>query len=166
MTTGRTIPIFLKVQVDDGTAMRDLPVNTCSVLGFDVEKVDLSALQDAVKSSLGGQSEVLDITITGPIDNSAAQAASGTGVAPALSGSHTVLSAIATNTYRNVARSVAVYLGIQANWSTGDPVFGGVDDFYLLKYNPNFSDGTYSATFAYRVGTTAPAFGTAAIAAA
>ena len=165
MTTGRTVNKYFKVQVDDGTAMRDIPVKTCTPVGFSFEKIDVSALQDANKSSLGGQGEVLSVTITGPISNLATATASGTGEAPALSGSHTVLAALATPTYSNVGRSLAMYQGIQGYWATGDPVFGGVDDWIITKYDVNMSDGTYSATFEYKTGTTAPAWGTAAIAA-
>jgi len=165
MTTGRTLPKWFKVQVDDGTAMRDIPVNTCSPVGFSFEKIDVSCLQEANKSSLAGQGEVISVTITGPLDNTAAATASASGEAPALTGSHTVLSAIATPTYCNVARSVAFYQGVQANWTTGDPVFGGVDDWIITRYDVDLSAGTYSATFEYKTGTTAPAWGTAAIAA-
>ena len=165
MTTGRTLPKWMKVQVEDsGGVMRDIPVNTASPVGFTFEEIDVSALQEANKSFLAGQGSV-SVTITGPLDNTAAQAASGTGAAPALSGSHIVLSAIATPTYCNTGRTVAFYQGIQGYWATGDPVFGGVDSFIITEYTVDLSNGTYSAKFAYKSGATAPAWGTAALAA-
>jgi hypothetical protein len=142
--------------------MRDIPVTTINGVGITYDEVDVTALQDALKSVLAGQGSV-SITLGGPIDTSAATTAATSGNAALLSGSHTVLSAIAGS---NTARSLAIYIGIQQYWTTAtDPVFGGVDDFICTDYTVDVAAGTYTSKFAYRAGTTAPAWGTAAIAA-
>lgn len=162
MTTGRTVGKYCKVQIEDsGGTIRDIPVTTIGGVGVTYDEVDVSALQDALKGMLAGQGNV-SVAITGPFDNTAAQAASGTGAAPALSGSHTVLSA--ANGVQT-GRTFAVYLGIQGYWATGDPVFGGVDSFIVTDYVVDPAAGTYSAKIAYKAGATAPAWGTSALAA-
>ena len=159
MTTGRTVGKFFKFQIDDGTAMRDIPVNTVGGVGITYDEVDVSALQEALKGFLAGQGNV-SITIGGPFDNSATQSASGTGAAPALSGSHTVLSALNGS---QTGYSAGIYIGIQGYWATGDPVFGGANCFIVTDYQVDPAAGTYSAKIAYKAGTTAPAWGTSAI---
>lgn len=161
MTTGRTVGKYFKFQLDDGTAMRDIPVNTIGGVGVTYEEIDVSALQEALKSMLAGQGSI-SITFSGPFDNTAAATASATGEAPALSGSHTVLSAVNGS---NTARSFGIYIGIQGYWATGDPVFGGANDCIITDYVVDPAAGTYSAKLAYKSGTTAPAWGTAAISA-
>ena len=161
MTTGRTIGKYMKFQIDDATAMRDIPVNSINGVGFTYDEVDVSALQEVLKSMLAGQGS-MSITIGGPFDNTVAQAASGTGAAPALSGSHTVLSALNGS---NTAISFGVYFGIQGYWATGDPVFGGANCCIVTDYTVDAAAMTYSAKIAYKSGTTAPAWGTAAISA-
>lgn len=161
MATGRTVCKYTKFQIDDGTAMRDIPVATFGGVGLTYEEVDLTAQQDALRSVLNNQGS-FSCTITGPFDNSVAVAASGTGARPALSGSHTVLSAIDGS---NSARSFGVYFGIQGDWATGDPVFGAVDSVIVTDYTVN-SDCTYSAKISIAANrTNDPAWGTAAIAA-
>ena len=142
MATGRTLNKYVKVQIEDsGGVMRDIPVSSIAGIGIVYDKVDVTALQDAIKKVFSGQG-VVSIPISGPFDNTAATAASGTGARPALSGSHTVLSAI---NGLNTARTFAVYIGIQADWSTGDPVFGAVDGFIVTDYSS--PDGqTYTAS--------------------
>lgn len=162
MTVGRTIGKYSKVQIEDsGGTMRDIPVTSIGGVGITYEEIDVTALQDALKGMLAGQGSS-SVTIGGPFDNTAAQAASGTGAAAALSGSHTVLSAINGS---NTGRTFAVYIGIQGYWATGDPVFGGVDSFIVTDYTVDAAAGTYSAKITYKAGATAPAWGTAALAA-
>lgn len=162
MTTGRTIGKYFKFQIEDsGGVMRDIPVNTISGVGITYDEIDVSALQEAIKGFLAGLGTV-SIPFGGPVDNTAAQAASTTGNAPALSGSHIVLSALDGG---NTGKSVGIYLGIQGYWATGDPVFGGVDAFIVTDYTVDPASMTYSAKLAYKAGATAPAWGTAAIAA-
>jgi hypothetical protein len=162
MATGRTVPRFLKFQIEDGTgAMRDLAINGWGEIGLTYEEMDLSAWQDAIKAYFLNQASMDGITITGPMDNSAAVAASGTGVAPAISGSHGVLSVL---NGASVPRSFGAYFGIQAYWSTGDPVFGGIDCVLVSSYT--VSDGKFSAKICLAATrTNDPAWGTAAIAA-
>lgn len=165
MTTGRTSPRFAKFQIEDsGGAMRDIPVKTLGNVGLTYDEIDVSAMQELVKSFLSGQA-TFSLTISGPFDNSAAQTASATGESAAahLSGSHTVLSGL---NGALTARSFGVYFGIQADWATGDPVFGAVDSIIVTDYTVNPADGTYTAKLAHMSGASnAPAWGTAAIAA-
>jgi hypothetical protein len=94
MTTGRTVGKFCKFQISDSAStIRDIPVNSFGSVGLTYAEQDVSALQEAITSILSGQG-TFSTTISGPFDNSAAVAASGTGARPALSGSHTVLSAL------------------------------------------------------------------------
>ena len=161
MTTGRTIGKYMKVALDDGSAMRDIPVTTVNGVGITYDEVDVSALQDALKSMLAGQGGI-GITIGGPFDNTAAVTASTTGNAAALTGSHTVLSAVNGS---NTALSFGVYIGIQGYWATGDPVFGGANCCIVTDYTVDPAAGTYTAKIVYKSGTTAPAWGTTAISA-
>ena len=140
--------------------MRDIPVSTLGDVGITYDEVDVSALQDALKNALDGQGN-FSLDFGGPFDNSAAVAASGTGAAAALSGSHTVLQPLNGG---NTARSFGIYIGIQGFWATGDPVFGATDCIIVSKYNVNPAAGTYSArivTAGSKVNN--PAWGTAAI---
>jgi hypothetical protein len=124
--------------------------------------VDVSALQEAITSVLSGQG-TFSTTITGPFDNSAAVAASGTGARPALSGSHTVLSALNGGV---VAKGFGIYLGIQGDWATGDPVFGAAKSVLVTGYTVDPAAGTYSAKIATAGNRGSdPAWGTAAISA-
>jgi len=161
MTTGRTVGKFCKVQIDDGTAMRDIPVTSIGGVGITYDEVDVSALQEALKGFLAGQGNV-SITLGGPFDNSATQSASASGAAAALSGSHTVLSALNGS---QTGYSMGVYIGIQGYWATGDPVFGGANCFIVTDYQVDPAAGTHTAKVAYKAGTTAPAWGTSAISA-
>lgn len=162
MTTGRTIGKYSKVQIEDsGGTLRDIPVTTIAGVGITYDEIDVSALQDALKGVLSGQGNS-SFTITGPFDNTAAAAASSSGQAASLSGSHTVLSAVNGN---QTGRTVGVYIGIQGYWATGDPVFGGVDSFIVTDYTVDVAAGMYSAKISYKAGATAPAWGTTALAA-
>lgn len=160
--TGRTVGKYIKVQIDDSAGtVRDIPVSTIGGVGLDYDEVDLTALQDAVKGVLMGHGNV-GITITGPFDTTAAQAASGSGAAAALSGSHTVLNGVNGG---QTPLTFGVYYGIRHVWETGEPCFGitssSVNGFLVSGYKVN-DDGTYSATIKLAAGSAAPAWGTAA----
>ena len=161
--TGRTQGKFIKVQIDDsGGVMRDIPVSTISGIGITGDDIDVTALQDALKGSFTGQGTV-NIPITGPFDSTAAQSASGTGAAPALSGSHTVLSAVNNGT---TPLAFGVYIGIRHNWEDGEPVFGitgATANGVLVKDYTVGDDGMYSATIKAYPGTARLAFGTSAV---
>ncbi|KKM05249.1 hypothetical protein LCGC14_1756030 [marine sediment metagenome] len=165
MTTGRTTPKYFKFQVEDsGGTLRDIPVATINDIGLVyIEATGLTALQDAVLGSFADQPN-FEIDITGPYSNLAAQAASGSGAAPALSGSHTVLSGIDG---LNVPLGFGIYFGIQANWATGDPVMGlpssATNGIVCTKYVANPSTMIYSARFRMVPGSAVPAWGTSAI---
>jgi hypothetical protein len=163
MSTGRTVGMFCKFQISDASsALRDIPVNTFGNIGLTFAEVDVSALQEAITSMLNGQGS-FSTTISGPFDNSAAVAASTTGARPALSGSHTVLSALAG---AQVPKSFGVYLGIQGDWAAGDPVFGAIKSILVSEYTVDPAAGTYSAKISTAGNrTNDPAWGTAQIAA-
>jgi hypothetical protein len=163
MATGRTVGKYAKFQISDSAStMRDIPVNSFGNVGLNFSEVDVTALQEAISSILSGQGS-FSTTISGPFDNSAAVAASGTGARPALSGSHTVLSALNGGV---TPKSFGVYLGIQGDWATGDPVFGGIKSILVTGYTVDFAAGTYSAKIATAGNRSAdPAWGTAIIAA-
>ena len=163
MATGRTVSRWFKFQVDDSAGtVRDIPVNTINDIGLTYEEADVSALQDAIRTSLPNMPDCT-ITIGGPFSNLAATAASGTGAAPALSGSHTVLTGI---NGLSVPLTLGVYMGIRGYWATGDPCFGLTSSatvgFVCTNYTVNPSDMTYTAQFKVFAGSTAPAWGSAA----
>ncbi len=166
MATGRTPPKYFKFQLEDSAGtLRDIPVATINDVGLEyVEEEGLVALQDAITGVLSGLPD-LAIELTGPFSNLAAQAASGTGAAPALSGSHTVLNNLPGGV---TPLGFGIYFGIQSIWSTGDPVFGltssSVNGILCTSYMSNPSTMLYTARFRMFVGSAVPAWGTSAIA--
>ena len=163
--TGRTIDRYVYVIVgESGDAnLREINCTGIGDVGLTFEAKDVTAWQDAVKNALSGQPDA-PIKITGRFDNSAAVAAPASASAHALSGSHTVLSAINGD---NVPHTLQIRFGVRHNWETGEPVFGlqratATNSGYLCtKYNcVNGSD--YSAEFVVS-GPVAPAWGTAAL---
>ena len=165
MVTGRTVGRFFKFQIDDtGGVLRDIPVMTIGEVGLEHPEIDVSALQDAVIGFLLGIPG-FGVDFTGPFDNSVAQAASASGAAPALSGSHTVLEGL--NGVMSTPLAFGMYIGIRNNWATGDPVFGvtgtAANGGIISNYKVNMEAGTYSAKLAILSGSIAPAWGTAAI---
>ncbi len=164
MATGRTVGKYFKFQIDDtGGVLRDIPVMTIGEVGMEFPEIDLTALQDAVQGFLTGIPG-FGVDFTGPLDNSVVQAASASGAAPALSGSHTVLQGL-----NGVLTPLAfgMYVGIRNHWATGDPVFGttgtAANGAIISNYKVNGETGTYTAKLAMYAGTIAPAWGTAAI---
>ena len=164
--TGRTVSKYVNfVIADSNNTIRDIPINSLSVCGVVYDEVDVGAFQDAVKSALPGMPDA-PIDITGPFDTTAAQAASGTGTVPALSGSHTVLSPL-NGAY--TPRSVDVQFGIRQTWETGEPQFGitatATSGYLVTSYTVNADDMTYAASLRLYPGSSLPAWGTAAEAA-
>ncbi len=162
MATGRTHQKFVKVQIDDsGGTLRDIPVNTIGDVGLTSEAQDQTAWQDLIMSSMVGLPS-FETTIGGPFSNLAAASASGSGAAPTLSGSHTVLAGINN---ANTPLTFGVYVGIQDNWSSGDPAFGLTSSatvgFLLHDYLVNLDTMTYTAKIVLFAGSSAPAWGTA-----
>ena len=163
--TGRTVGKFGKFQIaDSGATIRDIPVTSINGVGLTYDEVDVSAIQDAVRGYLNGQAD-FSLEISGPFDTSAVQAASGSGSAAALSGSHTVLNDLPNDL---TPLAFGIYFGIRQYWNTGEPVFGLSDDtsgngILCMSYNVNPADMTYTAMFRLYPGSTAPSWGTSAI---
>lgn len=160
MATGRTVTKWTRFALDDsGGTPREIPVDSISPVGFVYDETDVTAYQDAVKGYLSAHPDAA-IDITGPFDNTAAVGLAGTGAAPTLSGSHTILYPIAGG---STPLGLAVMYGIRGYWAAGDPVFGvvapGAASGYLCtKYQ--VEGEKYSARFVPFPGTT-PAWGTA-----
>ena len=162
MATGRTSPRFAKFQIEDsGGTLRDVPVSSLGSVGLTYDEIDVSAMQELVKTFLTGQA-TFSMSISGPFDNSAATAASGSGESAAshLSGSLTVLAPLNGGL---TPRAFGVYFGVQGDWATGDPVFGADNSVIVTEFTQDASAGTYSAKLAHISGGTAPAWGTSAI---
>jgi hypothetical protein len=159
--TGRTVGKYCKFQISDSAStVRDIPVNSFGSVGLTHAEQDVSALQEAITSVMNGQG-YFSTTISGPFDNTAAVAASASAARPALSGSHTVLNPLNGG---NVAKSFGIYLGIQGDWATGDPVFGAIKSVLISGYTVDPAAGTYTAKIATAGNrTNDPAWGTAAI---
>jgi len=159
MATGRTIKKYVYMVIEDsGGTMRNLVMTECPDIGFTDDIVDVSAISDAIRKKFTGQSD-FSVTITFPFSDGAAVAASSSGTAPAESGAHTILSALTGGV---TAKSFGIYFGMQHNWTTGDPVFGGIDTILVSNYKVNGT--TCSATFSYAGNAAAAlAWGAAAI---
>lgn len=162
MTTGRTSPRFSKFQIEDlGGALRDIPITSFGSVGLTYDEVDVSAVQELVKNFLTGQAN-FKLSIGGPFDNKAAATASASGESAAahLSGSHTVLEPLNGSM---TPRAFGVYFGVQADWASGDPVFGADNSIGVSDYTVDPAAGTYSAKLYHISGGTAPDWGTSAI---
>ena len=154
---GRTTSNWVSFNVDDSSGtLRTIPVDSINGVGLTYPELDLTAFQDKVRGVLP-ETPDCTITITGPFDTTTAQAA-GT-----LSGSHTVLSAIAGGV---TPLSLDVQMGIRHAWESGEPQFGLTASpstgFLCLEYTVDPSAGKYSAKFRCNPGSDAPAWGTTA----
>jgi len=159
MATGRTLKKYVYLVIEDsGGTMRNLVMKDCPAIGLTRDEVDVSAITDTIKKKFPGQAD-FSVTINFPFSDAAAQAAAASGSAPAESGSHTVLSALDGGL---TARSFGIYFGMQDNWATDDPVFGGIDTINVMDYTVN--GDTCSAKFVYSANAAnALAWGTSAI---
>ena len=160
---GRTVGKYAKFQIDDsGGTLRDIPVASINGVGLTYEVVDVSAIQDAVKGMLNGQPDYI-LEISGPFDTSTGKAASGSEVAAALSGSHTVLNDLPNDL---TPLAFGIYFGIRHVWSTGEPAFGitgtTANGILCMNYNVDPAAMTYTASFRMYPGSAAPAWGVAA----
>ena len=154
---GRTVGRWHNVIVSDSAGtLRAIPVTSINGVGLNYPEADVTALQDALKGVLPDTPDCA-ITISGPVDNSAAA------VAPALSGSHTVLSAI---NGAQTPLSLDIQLGIRHAWESGEPQFGitksATSGFLCTSYIIDPASMTYTARFGMFPGSSAPAWGTAA----
>lgn len=162
MATGRTSPRFAKFQLEDsGGVLRDIPVKSLGDIGQTFEEIDVSAMQELVKTFLTGQA-TFALTFSGPFDNTAATTASASGESAAahLSGSLTVVEPLNGGL---TPRAFGVYFGVQGDWTTGDPVFGADNSVIVTQFTQNPESGTYTAKLAHVSGGTAPSWGTTAI---
>jgi hypothetical protein len=162
---GRTVGKFFKLQLSDSAAvLRDLEVDTLGGVGLVYPQIDVSALQDALKGFLPGTPDA-SLTLSGPWSNKAAVAASGTGAAPTTTGCHSILPGVVG---LFTPLTVAVYIGVQEYWTTGDPAWGiahtAANGVLLFDYTVDVANMKYSATLKFFPGSAAPAWGTAALA--
>ena len=165
--TGRTVSRRINFVISDSAGtLRDIPIDGLSVVGVTYEEQDLTAFQDAVRGALPNMPDA-PIDIHGPWSSKAAQAASGSGVVPALSGSHTVLSALvglAGTPSATCPSTLDVQFGVRQTWESGEPQFGisgstGGNGYICTKYTVN-DDLTYDARFVLYPGSAIPAWGT------
>lgn len=155
--TGRTVNKYVRFIIGDAThVLRNIPVNSIGGVGLTYEEKDMTAFMDAVKGVLLGQPS-FSVEIGGPLDNTAAAAS------PALSGAHTVLSAINGDP---TPRSLDIQFGMRHTWETGEPQFGithsTTDGILVTEYTVDPNNMTYKAKISMAAGSAAPAWGTAA----
>ena len=156
--TGRGQSKWIDFRCDDSAGtLRSIPVSTINGVGVTYDEQELMALQDLLHNALPNHANA-PIDITGPLDTTAA------GVAPTLSGSHTVLSAI---NGLSVPLSLGVFVGIRHAWESGEPVFGltssATSGYLCVSYVVDPAAMTYAARFVPYPGSSLPAWGTAAI---
>jgi hypothetical protein len=158
--TGRTVSRWVNFSVEDAAAMRDIPINTLSVCGITYEEQELTAFQDAVKGALPGMPDA-PIEVSGPWDTTAVVTAAATTEAPALSGSHTVLSVINGG---SDPKALDIKIGIRTHWEDGAPQFGitatATSGYLCVNYTVDLSTMTYTAKFVLYPGSAIPAWGT------
>ena len=117
----------------------EIPIDSISPVGFVYDETEVTAWQDAVKGYLRNHPDA-PIDITGPWDNSAAAALAASGLAPTLSGSHTVLSALAAPGGTALPRGLWIAIGVRGYWTAAvDPAFGvaapsATSGYVLTKY--------------------------------
>lgn len=164
--TGRTVSHFVNLVISDsGDTLRDIPINSnnLSVVGVTYDQEEgIVAFQDAVNAALPNMPSA-PISFGGPFDTTAAQAASGTGVAPAYSGSHIVLSAL---NGLMTPLSLDIQFGIRQTWETGEPQFGitasATSGYLVFEYTVDPNSMLYQCTLNLFPGSSLPAWGTAA----
>jgi hypothetical protein len=157
--TGRTIRKWVKLFLDDkdGT-LREIPIASVNGVGLDAPEVDISAWQDEISNVLIDKPSC-KITITGPFDSSALVAASVSGAAPSLSGSHTVLKDIVG---KNTPLAFGIAIGMRQYYTTDEPCFGldysaDTSGFLCRTYTVDLDNAKYSAEFVV-FGTVAPSW--------
>ena len=155
---GRTQSKYVDFRVDDSAGtLRSIPISTINGVGVTYDEQELMAVQDQLHNALPNFANA-PIDITGPFDTTAA------GVAPTLSGSHTVLSAI---NGLSTPLSLGVFVGNKHAWEDGEPVFGltssATSGYVCVSYVPDVIAGTYAARFVPYPGSSLPAWGTSAI---
>lgn len=120
--TGRTTSRWIYVIVGNtgDSQLNELPCTGIGDVGLTYNAVDVTAWQDAIKNALTGQPSA-PIDLTFPFDTSAAQAAPTSGQGHALSGTHTVLSALCGD---GKPHTLQIAIGVRHEYTTNEPVFG------------------------------------------
>lgn len=147
--TGRTVSRWVAFLFSDGSAMRELAVDTINGIGLTYSEVELTAFMDAIKGALPDTPDCA-IDIAGPFDTTA-------------NGAHAVLSA-ANGVI--TPRSLDVQVGIRHDWEDGEPQFGitatATSGFIVTDYQFDPATSKYTAKFRLIPGSSVPAWGTAA----
>jgi hypothetical protein len=160
---GRTVTKWIRFAVNCTTnAAAEIPIDSLSPIGFVYDETEVTAWQDAVKSYLANQPDAI-IEVTGPFDTSPVVALAASGLAPALSGSHTVLAGLPA-----LSHPIGVWIGwgMRGYWTAAeDPAFGVIAATPAVGYTCTkyvVEGQKYSARFV-PYGATVPAWGTAII---
>lgn len=162
---GRTVSKYLRFIIgDNANVLREIPIDSITIVGIQYAQIDLTAFQDAVKGMLPGFPDA-PIEITGPYDNTGLSAISASSVAPVLSGAHTVLTPIVG---ASVPRSLGVDFGDRTYWATGAPVFGtsqtATSGYLCFEYTVTPKDPLkYKAVFKLFPSSALPTWGTAQV---
>lgn len=158
----RTSSRFLRFIIGDvDGVLREIPIDKINGIGLSYTEVDSSALQDSVRGMLLGKPG-LSLQITGPLDNSEAQAIAGESEAAVLSGSYDVLRRL---NGLIIPRSFAVAIGMHDYWRIKSPVFGisstTVDGCIVTEFSviQNNEAMEYSARISMLSGSAAPQWG-------
>ncbi len=164
MATGRTVTKWTRFAITDKDGdPREIPVDSIGPVGFTYDEVDLTAYQDAVKGYLANHPDCA-IDITGPFDDTAEVALAASGLAPTLTGSHTVLNYVNTAAWTDFPMGLWIGFGVRGYWTAAvDPAFGVAapsltSGYVCTKYV--VEGEKYSARFVPFPGTV-PAWGTA-----
>ena len=149
--TGRTTFKFLTFSIDDAVpTLRQIPINSLTVVGVKYDELDLTAWQDAVKGALPTMADA-PIEFGGPFDTTA------------LTGSHTVLSAI---NGLLTPLSLNIAFGMRQAYVAGEPTFGitsnATNGYLCVSYIVDPSSMMYTAALRLFPGSTLPAWGVAA----
>lgn len=158
--TGRTVSRWTRFVVDDsGGTLREIPVDSINNVGLNYPEHEFAAFQDAIKTALPMTPECA-IEITGPFDSKAAAAAAASGLAPVLSGSHTILKGIVGV---NTPLALGILFGMRQYYIDTEPAFGlnftaATNGFLCTSYIVNPTDMTYTARFVVFPGSVAPSW--------
>ena len=147
--TGRTVPRYTKVLIDDSSGtLREIAVNSINGLGLTYSELDLTAWNNAIHGVLSGTPD-FSCTLSGPFDTTAN------------TGSHTVLSGVVGG---NTPLTFDVRLGMRQTYVSGEPQFGvtsgATDGVLVTDYQVDLANMTYTAKIRMAAGSAAPAWGT------
>jgi hypothetical protein len=161
--TGRTVPRFVKLQIEDiGGVLRDIEVRSFGDVGLTYEEVDVSAIIETVKKFLAGQA-TFSLQITAVWSTKAAVAASASTEA---SEDHATGAQVCIEPLNGdlTPRAFGIYFGVRHPWETGEPVFGANNSIAISDFKVQPDAGTCTFKMYHIAGGVAPDWGTAAIA--